>query len=198
MAERNARRALKSAEIEARRQQVASLTLHKVHQTEIARRLGVAQSTVSRDLKVIEAGWRRAAAADLAELEEMERDLLRRLDAKPGLAFRLISLRLRVKERRARLMGLDAPLRTRDETPTQANGWRVRLLKYIEQAELAAPPVEDVYLDDLSVDQQAQVNLWIVQAREQRMREAAAAKQSRLEGQGDLGRHPHQSRPSDA
>ena len=148
MAERNARRALKSAEIEARRQQVASLTLHKVHQTEIARRLGVAQSTVSRDLKVIEAGWRRAAAADLdelkarelAELEEMERDLLRRLDAKPGLAFRLISLRLRVKERRARLMGLDAPLRTRDETPTQANGWRVRLLMSVAWKELDRSP----------------------------------------------------------
>lgn len=192
MAERNAGRALKRAEIEDRRRKVATLTLNKVHQTLIAERLGVAQSTVSRDLKTIEAGWREAARAnldalkarELAELDELEREIVRRTAAKSGLALRGISLRLRVKERRARLMGLDAPQGFKDETPREEGSWRVKLLEYIEKAEQDAPPVEDVFLEDLTPDEQVQVNLMLARAHD---RKRAAQQEPALGAHGAPG-----------
>jgi DNA-binding MarR family transcriptional regulator len=51
-------------QIEQRQRQVAELTLMGRTQIEIAERLGVAQPTVSNDLKAIRAAWRQATSRD--------------------------------------------------------------------------------------------------------------------------------------
>ncbi len=68
--------------IEQRRQQVADLYLKGSTQAQIARQLGVAQSTVSADLKAIRREWRdsrirdfdEAVAIELKKLEHLERE----------------------------------------------------------------------------------------------------------------------------
>src|SRR5262245_26672452 len=66
--------------IESRRTQVAELFLRGVkRQGELARRLSVDRSTISRDLKVLNARWKESAVRDLdaAKGQELERlDLL--------------------------------------------------------------------------------------------------------------------------
>jgi hypothetical protein len=62
--------------IESRRSQVAELFLRGVRrQGELARRVGVERSTVSRDLKALNARWKEAALRDLdaAKGQELER-----------------------------------------------------------------------------------------------------------------------------
>lgn len=51
-------------QVEQRQRQVAELTLKGHTQSEIAERLGVAQPTVSNDLKAIRAAWRQATSRD--------------------------------------------------------------------------------------------------------------------------------------
>jgi hypothetical protein len=66
--------------IESRRSQVASLFLQGIkRQGELAQRLGVNRSTISRDLRVLNVRWKEAAVRDLdaAKSQELERlDLL--------------------------------------------------------------------------------------------------------------------------
>jgi hypothetical protein len=62
--------------IESRRTQVANLFLQGLkRQGELAQRLGVDRSTISRDLKVLNARWKEAAVRDLdaAKGQELER-----------------------------------------------------------------------------------------------------------------------------
>jgi len=107
--------AQKRTEIEHRRRQVAQLYLRKVTQEEIAQKLGISQPTVSRDIYYLSQRWQQEALGDmdgrrgreLAELEEMERDCAMQFaNAKDA---RWLSQRLRVKERIAKMLGLDAP-----------------------------------------------------------------------------------------
>lgn len=110
-------------EIEARRRKVARLYARKLHQDEIAQMLGVSQPTVSRDVTAIEAAWRTAAIADiadarareLAELQDMERRIeqdLAACDKGDHAAKRgYYAERRQVKARIAALLGLDAPVR---------------------------------------------------------------------------------------
>ena len=55
-------------EIAARRRKVARLVARKLTQTEIAEMLGVDQSTISRDIRVVEAEWRKEANAEITAL----------------------------------------------------------------------------------------------------------------------------------
>src|SRR5262249_43324663 len=68
--------------IESRRTQLAELFLRGIkRQSELARRLGVNRSTVSRDLQALNARWQESAVRDLgaAKTQELERiDLLER------------------------------------------------------------------------------------------------------------------------
>ena len=67
--------------IESRRSQIAGLFLQGVkRQFELARRLGVDRSTVSRDLKVLNARWKEAAVRDLDAAKGQELDRLDRLE----------------------------------------------------------------------------------------------------------------------
>jgi DNA-binding transcriptional MocR family regulator len=63
--------------IESRRCQVAGLFLRGIkRQAELAQRVGVDRSTVSRDLKVLNARWKEAAVRDLDEAKGQELDRL--------------------------------------------------------------------------------------------------------------------------
>ena len=104
-----------------RRRQVAQLYLTHQTQVTIARHLGVAQSTVSEDLAALKQCWREQSIADLeavlvreaCELDEMEAELVRRYTEERTPDW--IVLRLKVKERRAKLLGLDAPVKAHVE-----------------------------------------------------------------------------------
>lgn len=106
---------------EARRRQVAALLLAGVSdQSRIADQLGVDRSTISRDIKQIEARWQAEAVQDIAtakghDLERTER-LIQALwqDAIKGkwlATDRVLSL----MQHRAKLLGLEAPQK-REET----------------------------------------------------------------------------------
>lgn len=118
-----------------RRRRVESLALERVSVRELARRLGVPATTVQRDLVAVRDDWRTAAreshgervARELAALDLDERTLrgsmnqARRLsrtadpaEARAALetSARLYDRVLKVMERRAALLGLDAPART--------------------------------------------------------------------------------------
>lgn len=101
--------------IAERRKTVASLYLNRVPMRQIAHHLKVSPATVCVDLKALRAEWREEHLADiegvvvreLAELDAMEQRCVL-MDAKSKTP-EWMDRRLRVKERRARLLGLDAP-----------------------------------------------------------------------------------------
>lgn len=109
-------------EVSRRRATVAKLWTRRLTQEEIASAVGVDQSTVSRDIKMLVANWRKEALGDLtaararelADLDGMEREaaVAASANVSPQALARLLEVRLRVKERRARLLGLDAPTRS--------------------------------------------------------------------------------------
>lgn len=63
------------AVIAARREKVAALYLQRATQAEIARKVGISQPVVSRDLKAIQAAWMASAVAsiDARKAEELAR-----------------------------------------------------------------------------------------------------------------------------
>ena len=92
-------------------------------QEEIARREGVSRQTVSNDVKTLQLRWRQELVGDpamikaqeLAELNDMERDCIRGY-ALTGDAVWLRERR-QIKERKAKLLGLDAPVRQEHTGP---------------------------------------------------------------------------------
>lgn len=107
-------------EIEQRRLQVGRLLSEKIAQSEIAERLGISRSTLTRDLTAIKADWRsqvrvqytEAIAEEVATLDELERGIwvthLNVLGNDPEKKFdlRAVSTLLSIKDRRYRLLGL--------------------------------------------------------------------------------------------
>ncbi len=109
--------AKKRAEIAERRRRVAALYTRRINQEDIARQVGVDQSTVSKDIKAMLKEWREGALSDIAdvrarelgELDEIERDCALQFAASKDPGW--IDRRLKCKERRSKLLGLDAPER---------------------------------------------------------------------------------------
>jgi transposase len=106
--------------IEERRAQVAQLLTRHHTYREMAQQLGVSHSTIGEDVKVIRERWRERACTDYADLlaEEMAKlDLLEReilpkaLSGGPegGVNLRAVDRVLAIRDRRARMLGLDAP-----------------------------------------------------------------------------------------
>lgn len=108
-------------EIEARRIKVAALLLAGVtNQSAIAEQVGVDRSTISRDLKVIEAGWQERAAEDIAKAKG--KDLVRTERLIQALWPEAIKGKwlatdrvLALMQHRSRLLGLDAPQKREDK-----------------------------------------------------------------------------------
>jgi hypothetical protein len=105
-----------------RRKQVAALYLNKVEQIDIAAKLKVSQGTVSLDLKALNKQWEEKAQADvsaikareLAELDLMELEAaaqyqVAKKEKKELSALKYAAHRLDIKDRRARMLGLDKP-----------------------------------------------------------------------------------------
>lgn len=109
-----------------RRCRIAERNLAGATQAEIAAEMGVSPATVSMDIAAIKAVWRSEAQDDIAEaharelavLQMDERSIREYMDSLEDDAhldrIRYHLLILRIMERRARLLGLDAP--TRNET----------------------------------------------------------------------------------
>jgi hypothetical protein len=95
------------------------MTAHFTYR-EMAEKLGVASSTISEDVKVIRERWRERAVADytshlaeeLAKLDLLEHELLPMAlsgGPKGGISLRAVDRVLAIRDRRARMLGLDAP-----------------------------------------------------------------------------------------
>jgi hypothetical protein len=70
-----------------RRQRVADLALQGYQQAEIAGQLGVAQSTISADLRAIQKQWRQSALRDFDALRELELQKLFRVERESWEAY---------------------------------------------------------------------------------------------------------------
>lgn len=143
----------RALEIEERRTEVARLYLMHLPQTEIARRLNVGQATISRDIATVRAQYRATREAlierESRELDRMEFQCAERFDETQEREW--MAERRAIKERRAKLLGLDAP--TKAEVTAQGahrvevvfvNEWRSRVVDQIEELpepdSLALPP----------------------------------------------------------
>jgi hypothetical protein len=126
--------------IEKRRTEVAPLVLAHFSYRQIAERLGVAPSTISEDVKAMREQWRQRSSADYgtflaeetAKLDLLERELLpEALHGGPegGLNLQAVDRLLAIRDRRARMLGLDSPSRvevTMSHVPRRGlhRGWR--------------------------------------------------------------------------
>lgn len=102
----------RSLEVLKRRNKVASLYLARATQEQIGEALKVNQSTVSRDIKWLEARWREQAfrdindivARELADLDDMERDVILRFKQEHLPIW--VSRRLEIKRQRQQILGI--------------------------------------------------------------------------------------------
>lgn len=137
---------MKAAELEGRRAQVAELLLARRSIRQIASVLDVPRSTVHRDALAVRTEWQRRrldaieheVASEIVRLDAMERALWPKVLACDLQAF---DRQLRIMERRAKLLGLDAPKRIDVETrirdmareggvdPDEAVRWAMAIVK---------------------------------------------------------------------
>ena len=109
--------------IEARRRRVVGFLLGHATQEEIARREGVNRQTINADVKALREMWRKELiddpvaikAQELAELNDMELDCIRGYSLTHDRSW--IAERRLIKERKAKLLGLDAPVRQEHSGP---------------------------------------------------------------------------------
>lgn len=105
----------KDLEIAQRRSQVAKLYVQRLSQQEIAKALGVNQATVSRDVAAVKKAHLDAAKSSLDDMIARELAELDDMEGQCALMFLTnkhdvwIGRRLQIKERRAKMLGLDAP-----------------------------------------------------------------------------------------
>ena len=119
MASSTQRRAEVARQQVARQQAVAALRLGGVrHQRVIAERLGVDQATISRDLAALDELYRERAAEDIAAAkgEDLDRldvllDALWEQATGPKAKAHVVDRILAIMDRRAKLLGLDAPVK---------------------------------------------------------------------------------------
>ena len=103
--------------IEQRREQVAQLYLAGANQTAIAKQLGISQPTVVRDIQYVKAMWKEsqieamddAVTRHLTELDFIRQQL--RNDYANSKSITTLKELIRVQEREAKLLGLDAPVK---------------------------------------------------------------------------------------
>ena len=102
------------AQIEERRKKVAANLLGGLTYRQMAGALDVSLGTIANDVKIILGRWEREQVQDVSEWVELESRRLERMlnaiwnDAIDGKSS-AIDRALRIMERRAKLLGLDAP-----------------------------------------------------------------------------------------
>jgi hypothetical protein len=103
------------AEVELRRKKVAANLLGGLNYRQMAEALGVSIGTISSDVKIILGRWQREQVKDAGDYVQME---LVRLDRALNAIWdrvlegdlKAIETMLKIEERRARLLDLDAPI----------------------------------------------------------------------------------------
>lgn len=160
-----AERAAQANEIAERRRKVAAFLLARVEQREIARQLNVSEATISKDAAAIRVGWRAEATGYIAEATQQELATLNADEAqwraklqkassaaalaaaaqakkdepaepeKFGAQLAIYDRILKIMERRARLLGIDAPVK-QDLT---TNGKDITSFAALMQAATNAP-----------------------------------------------------------
>lgn len=115
-------RAIRSLETVAQDQEAAELRSQSMTYPQIAKKLGVSVSTayerVTRGLQAVPSeNVVEVRRLELAKLDHIEAHLLGVMEREPGVQAAMGLLR--VQERRARLLGLDAPAQIRVETITE-------------------------------------------------------------------------------
>lgn len=134
-----AARAAQKVRIAQRRAEVADLVLQQVSQREIARRLHVGLGTVGDDVRAVKAMWAERTAESYAQRvaeEDAKLDLLERKwlpkaldDEKAALIF------LRIVERRAKLHGLDQPVKAEVTVSVDLAAEKARGLRLVSEVE---------------------------------------------------------------
>lgn len=107
------------AQIELRRKTIAANLIGGLNYRDLAETLGVSIGTITNDVKIILGRWRREQVDDVGDWVQLE---VRRLDKMFNtiwnnvIAGDLASLdrALKIMERRAKLLGLDAPEQNRN------------------------------------------------------------------------------------
>jgi len=113
-----------------RRAKVSELWKQKYKMTQIAEMLGVDVSTISRDIRYLDKQWVETQNLnigdlrnrELRELDEMEQICILRLEAlisSPTKGARWMEERLKIKQRRAQLLGIDAATKFEVHKPSQ-------------------------------------------------------------------------------
>ena len=109
--------------IAERRKKVSQLYLRHQTQAEIGRVLGVDQKTISNDLAALRAEWKASGLMNTDEVKTREAAELDEMEAEAAVEFgrkknwEWFDRRLKVKERRAKLLGLDEPTRNENSGP---------------------------------------------------------------------------------
>lgn len=134
-------KAKKEIEMTERRKLVASLLTRKIDQTDIANTIrkqhpdwDVSQPTISRDIKWLKSQWLEDSkqsvetwkASELAELDDMERDCALQFSTKKSPEW--IRVRLSLKERRSKLLGLDAATKSEVSLKNLTNDELIKLI----------------------------------------------------------------------
>jgi len=122
-------RSVKQTELAERRFKVARLhVLGNFTHEQIAGVVGVSPQTVATDLAAIRNMWIEEAKADIAALRAREYGEVRQMEAEASLMYMetkkaaWLRLRLKIKERAAKLMGLDLPSTLRVEAELAGHG----------------------------------------------------------------------------
>jgi hypothetical protein len=126
--------------IEQRRTQVAALYLSKRSEREIARLLHVSRSTIRKDIAATKKAWRERATMDfqaivdeeIAKMEGMERALI-------PVAFlgshEAVGDLLKVMDRKAKLLGLDRPVKIDATFHVDVAAEKARGIELIDEVE---------------------------------------------------------------
>ena len=130
-------------ELADRRKKVSALYLRRISQVEIAEQLGVSKYAVCRDIKILEKEWRSEYVAsinaihnrELAELDQMERDMAMLYYHNHDPA--IIDRRLRVKDHRAKLLGLYSAVKT--ELTGDGGGPQETVVRIIYEDDVCQP-----------------------------------------------------------
>lgn len=116
------RQRMKGFALVEREKKVAFLYLRHFKQTEIAFRLAISQPTVSKILTGLKKVWQEECRMDrqerieqdLAALDDLDRAAALTMDSKdtsPGSKLQWAQIRIKLMERRSKLLGLDADTR---------------------------------------------------------------------------------------
>jgi len=113
-----ARRAI----IMERRKKVAALYMRRFTQAQVAEQLGVGLRVVEQDLAYMRKLWAKEAMQSMGTLIARELAEIQHIENEAGMGYirtqdmKYLELRLKCKDRRARLLGLDAPEKINPET----------------------------------------------------------------------------------